>query len=113
MTKVETEFFPIASAVPAARRAGILADINAVIAVDWDVRRDNWTAERHPFHDDHGVILASAEGDFVGELIYRLLTLDSRRVIYVSGTDVHPAHRDGGVFRSMLDTAFRAEFAQD
>lgn len=107
------EFFPIASAAPAVRRDGILAGINAIIATDWDVRRPNWTAERHPFHDDHGLILAAAGRAFVGELIYRRLTLDGRRVIYVSGTDVHPAHRDSGIFRSMLDHVLRAEFAHD
>jgi hypothetical protein len=111
--RVETEFFQTASEVPAARREKILADINAIIAMDWDVRRNNWSAERHPFHDDHGLILASVASDFLGELIYRRLAFDGRRVIYVSGTDVHPAHRDGGIFRLMLDTVLGAEFASE
>lgn len=111
--KVATEFFQIASEVRAGRREEILADINAIIAMDWDVRRDNWTAERHPFHGDHGLILAATEQDFVGELIYRRLALDGRRVVYVSGTDVHPAYRDSGIFRLMLDMALRAEFASE
>lgn len=71
--------------------------------------RENWDTERHPFHADHGLVLLSSDRGFVGELIYKRLDAGRRRVIYVSGTDMDPGHRDRGCFRRMLDAALQAE----
>lgn len=107
------ELFQNASEVPLERRGRIVEDINRIIAMDWNVRRAHWTDQNTPFHSDHGVLLLSNEKDFIGELIYKRLSFGGRRVIYISGTDVHTAYRDSGFLKLMLDTTLGAEFGTE
>src|SRR5206468_6203650 len=61
----------------------------------------SWSREDSPFHDDYGLVFASANAEIVGYSIYKRLVLDGTPALYRAGAAVAVSHQRYGFYRMM------------
>src|SRR5206468_216060 len=71
----------------------------------------SWSREDSPFHDDYGLVFASANAEIVGYSIYKRLVLDGTPALYRAGAAVAVSHQRYGFYRMMSQAMLTTEWS--